>query len=136
MRLLTVDGVDRRDGSLPMTSMIDVVFLLLIFFMVTANFSDREKELRSTLATEGPGAETVLEPQIVDVSADGAGGAVFRIGGNAVSTRGELVAVLELLPKAPGVIVRVESGAPVWAAAAALQAADRAGFEKRTYVPR
>ncbi|MAY75825.1 MAG: hypothetical protein CMJ31_14125 [Phycisphaerae bacterium] len=118
-----------------MTSMIDVVFLLLIFFMVTANFSERENELRSTLATEGAGSESVLEPQIVDVGSGTGGRATFRIGDNAVGSRDELAAILELLPKEPGVIIRVSGDAPVWAAAAALQAAQSAGFDKRTYVP-
>ena len=128
-------GEADADGTLPMTSMIDVVCLLLVFFMVTSSFSERESKLPSALATEGAGAAAALEPQIVDVVGGDPAGAVFRVGTNAVGSRGELEAILALLPKAPGLVIRVSPEAPVWAAAAALQAASNAGFEKRTYVP-
>ncbi|MEM7623367.1 MAG: biopolymer transporter ExbD [Planctomycetota bacterium] len=126
-------------GSLPMTSMIDVVFLLLIFFMVTATFAEQEETLPSALSAEGRSAqEEPLEPQIVRVGpepGDGDAGAMFVIGSNRVRTKRELTAVLSRLPKGPGVIVQVADDAPIWAAAAAMQAALDAGFEKRTYAP-
>ena len=46
---------NRRHGSkidLQMTSMIDVVFLLLIFFMVTSSFNKAERELDPAIKTQ------------------------------------------------------------------------------------
>jgi len=123
-------------SAVPMTPMIDVVFLLLIFFMVTSSFSEREDRLPSALAAEGRGADTqTLEPQIVRVRAAEANSARFEVGSNIARSRSELTSVLRTLPQEPGVIVRVDDDAPIWAAAAAMQAAADAGFQKRTYVP-
>lgn len=125
----------RRLGALPMTSMIDVVFLLLIFFMVTANFAEDEAELSSALQSEGRGAATQnLRPQVLTVTGRD-GRAVFSIGARTISSRPELMTVLRSLPKEQGVIVRVMDDAPIEAAAMALQSAADAGFRKRTYVP-
>lgn len=136
MRLRPADERDTTFLALPMTSMIDVVFLLLIFFMVTTNFAEPERELPAALATQGTGGPApTLEPQVVRVEAGPNGAAVFRIGVHTTGSRDGLTAVLATLPKEPGVIVRVADTAPVWAAAAAMQAVVDAGFEKRTYVP-
>ena len=122
-------------SDLPMTSMIDVVFLLLIFFMITATFV-RERELRSTLEAdrEGAGQASDLTPQVVEVELRG-GEASYRIGARVMRTQAELTEILGALPKEGGVFVRVHGSAPWGAAAAALQAAQDAGFMKRTYVP-
>ncbi|MEM7756464.1 MAG: biopolymer transporter ExbD [Planctomycetota bacterium] len=122
-------------GTVPMTSMIDVVFLLLIFFMVTASFSAPEDRLAAGLQAEGNGARTQdLQPQIVDVRMVGDGPA-FVIGSRAPRTRGELTSILRLLSREQGVVVRGHAGVPVSAVATAMQAASDAGFEKRSYVP-
>jgi biopolymer transport protein ExbD len=122
-------------GRLPMTSFIDVVFLLLIFFMVTSAIVPAESRLGSALRTESRrgGSAADLRPQIVTVDAPG-GRVQFSIGGHMLMTRQELTAVLEELPKEGGVIIRATDIAPVSAFAAAMQAARDAGFEKRTYV--
>lgn len=125
-----------RLGALPLISMIDVVFLLLIYFLVTSDFSQAERRLPSALQTEGGGARSVeLQPQIVEIAVD-EGGVRFTIGRVVVRDRESLTAVLEKLPREPGVAVRSAPDAPVSAVAAALQAARDAGFEKRSYVPR
>lgn len=125
-----------RLGALPLISMIDVVFLLLIYFLVTSDFSQAERRLPSTLQTEGGGARSVeLQPQIVEVGVDNEG-VRFTIGRVVVRDRESLIAVLARLPREPGVAVRSAPEAPVSAVAAALQAARDAGFEKRSYVPR
>ncbi|TVQ60641.1 MAG: biopolymer transporter ExbD [Phycisphaerales bacterium] len=122
-------------SDLPMTSMIDVVFLLLIFFMITATFV-RERELRSTLdaVREGAGSAADLSPQIVEVELRN-GRSAYRIGARIMRTQEELFGVLTELPKEGGVFIRVHGDAPWGAAAGALQAAQDAGFLKRTYVP-
>ncbi len=134
MNLLRHRGTE-REWNLPMTSLIDVVFLLLIYFMLTLSFSVRESDLGSALQTERRGGtSTDLQPQIVHVEMlDGR--AVFRVAEQVFTTRGELTALLEKLPKERGVFVRVSNLPPVGAAAAALQACKDAGFRKVTYVP-
>jgi biopolymer transport protein ExbD len=47
------------EGFINLTPLIDVVFLLLIFFLVTTTFLDRERELEIEL----PRAETGAEPE-------------------------------------------------------------------------
>jgi len=135
MRLVRRANPSNRMGALPMTSMIDVVFLLLIFFLVTANFSEREDRLASTIQSEhaGTGVQE-LQPQIVSVEPAGRH-VVFRIGDRAVQTSAALRALLEQLPKEAGMAIRVDDRVPIQAAASAMQAAHDAGFEKRTYVP-
>lgn len=122
-------------SDLPMTSMIDVVFLLLIYFMITATFV-RERELRSTLDSvrEGSGRAADLAPQVVEVELRD-GRSSYRIGARIMRTQEELASVLAELPKEGGVFVRVHGDAPWGAAAGALQAVQDAGFLRRTYVP-
>ncbi|MDD5320017.1 MAG: biopolymer transporter ExbD [Methylococcales bacterium] len=57
--------------DISMTSMIDVVFLLLIFFMVTTTF-DRQTEVRIELP-EAVGSEAESHPKTItmDIDADG-----------------------------------------------------------------
>lgn len=60
---------DRRGRPLEvqLTPMIDVVFLLLIFFVCTANFRRGEEELPTPLAQHGQGAAAELAPEIADL---------------------------------------------------------------------
>ena len=117
-----------------MTSMIDVVFLLLIFFMVTASFSAAEEQLSSTLGADGEGAPTTLQPQVVRV-ADIDGVTVFEIGSHRLQSTNSLANVLRALPKEQGVVFRVADAVPISDVAAAMQTAFDAGYTKRTYVP-
>ncbi len=120
-------------GVLPMTSMIDVVFLLLIFFMVTASFSADEDELSSALGAEGAGAPTTLQPQIVRVR-DLEGRTIFEIGSHRLQSTASLANILRALPKDQGVVFRVSDAVPIADVAAAMQAAYDAGYTKRSYV--
>ncbi len=129
------NAASNKVRPLPMTSMIDVVFLLLIFFMVTANFSADQGRLAAALASRQPGSsEQNLQPQVVRVRWAGTA-AVYELGSHRVAGRRELTALLRQLPKDPGVVIEAADDVPVAAAAAALQAAADAGFSKRSYVP-
>lgn len=124
-----------RLGALPLTSMIDVVFLLLIFFLVTANFAQDEHKLPATVQTEGGGVQSSdLQPQIVQIRMQG-GAPIFVIGEVAAGDGASLESVLNNLPKEPGIAIKSEPDVPISAIAAALQAARNAGFDKRSYVP-
>lgn len=121
-------------GVLPMTSMIDVVFLLLIFFMVTASFSADEDTLSSALATEGGASAGALQPQVVRIR-NNTGVTVYEIGAHRLRSVNSLRNLLGVLPKEQGVVFRVSDEVPIADAASALQAAHDAGFVKRSYVP-
>ena len=122
-------------GSLPLTSMIDVVFLLLIFFLVTSNFAQEEHKLPATLQTDGGGMQSEdLQPQVIEISVQ-AGKPIFMIGEVIVYDKQSLVSLLKRLPKEPGIAIRSAPNAPISAIAIALQAARDAGFQKRSYVP-
>ena len=122
-------------GALPLTSMIDVVFLLLIFFLVTANFTPEEHKLPAALQTDGGGVRSSdLQPQIITIRMQGAA-PVFTMGEVVISDGKSLEKFLATLPKEPGIAIRSEPDVPISAIAAALQAARNAGFQRRSYVP-
>lgn len=127
---------DRARSLLPMTPMIDVVFLLLIYFLVTATLTPSEAQLSSALQADRTGAGSMadLQPQVIRVEMiEGTPG--FRIGSRVMRTKEELRALLLQLPKEGGVFIRVADDVPVSSPAAAIQAAKDAGFRKVSYVP-
>lgn len=122
-------------GALPLTSMIDVVFLLLVFFLVTANFAQKESKLPAALQTEGGGVRSSdLQPQIIQISVMN-GQSIYTIGQVECSDRASLESVLQQLPRDAGVAIKAEPDVPVQAIATALQAARNSGFSRRSYVP-
>ena len=85
--------------ELKMTSMIDVIFLLLIFFVLTANFNEIEMFLRMNLSAPGKGAPAVpaaAQPEVVHIRAsDGADGRVtWSVGGVPCADEGQIAAAL------------------------------------------
>ncbi len=50
-----------------MTPMIDVIFLLLVFFVCTASFRTVEESLPATLSWAGATAEQPVEPELLDL---------------------------------------------------------------------
>lgn len=122
-------------GMLPLTSMIDVVFLLLVYFLVTSSFTQPERDLSSSVQTEGGGVRTSeLQPQILEIERT-RDGIAFRIGSHSVGSQVALVHVLRELPKEPGIAIRARRDVPISAVAAAMQASQDAGFTRRSYVP-
>lgn len=139
MRLRSNDssGRSRLLGPVPLTPMVDVVFLLLIYFLLTTTQSVPESTLSPALqAVAESGSEPRdLEPQVVRVELGASGEAVFVVGSRSMSTRAELTLVLERLPKEGGVFVRADGGLPFGPLAEALQACTDAGFIGVTYLP-
>jgi len=134
-----VSAARRRRAAAPglaLTSMIDVIFLLLIYFIVSSTYTPPEAELTPAIRTErdAAGRAAELTPQIVEVL-PGRDGAVFRLGARTVGDARSLVTLLRELPRDPGVIVRGDNRAPTEGVFAALQACRDAGFDKVTYVP-
>ncbi len=63
-------GKARRRARISITPLVDVVFILLIFFMLASSFLDwRMIELRAVARGQAPGVEGAL---LVDLRADGA----------------------------------------------------------------
>lgn len=136
MRFRDANQLRRQSERLPLTSLIDVVFLLLIYFIVTSTVTAPESELAAALAKEeASSSPSPLAPQDVLVGAGPDGAGVFTLGARTIRDRAELLSVLQALPKDAGVSIRVRDDAPVAAAAAAWQTARDAGFGKVTYVP-
>lgn len=129
-------GRARLLGGLQLTSMVDVIFLLLIFFLLTTSHAPPESRLTPALQAErvSGGRAADLEPQIVLVeSINGSPG--FRIGERVIRDQDTLSDLLAGLPKEAGVFVRGAGELELRWGAAALQAAYDAGFSKVTYVP-
>jgi len=123
--------------TLNLASMIDVTFLLLIYFLVAMVLVANEDHLSPTLQTQreaGAGVESDFQPQIVEVMRlDGS--PVYRLGTRVFRDRAALAEALGPLPKSVGVFINVFDGVPVGHAVAAIQVARDAGFEQVTYVP-
>jgi len=103
----------REDPEVNLTPLIDVVFLLLIFFMVSTTFT-RETELKVQLPEAGGEAvEQPAEAVEVVVSADGR----YFVNGRAVINR-ELATLRRAMRAEHQAVVR------------AMDAAGRAGFER------
>ena len=136
---LTSRGRDSAKLELQMTSMIDCVFLLLIFFMVTASFSLTERELDSAIKVRRAAlssAASDLQPAIVEVVRDSGGAFIYKVGGREMTELEELTDVLRRFDnKLDGAIVRVDDNAPFEMAATAIQACKNAGYSLVSYVP-
>ena len=56
--------------SLSLTPLVDVVFLLLIFFLVATRFAEEDRELDVRLPTASEARPLVLKPQDIELSID------------------------------------------------------------------
>ncbi len=119
-----------------MTPMIDVTFLLLVFFLISNSQAKPESSLAPGLqaisAESGSAAD--LEQQSVELVMHN-GSPVFRVGSRDVHDRESLAAVLETLPREPGIFVKGSGAVETSFAATALQVCRDVGFTKVTYVP-
>ena len=124
--------------DLSMTSMIDVVFLLLIFFMTTASFVKTERDLSSAIKVRRKSVSqspSELEPAIVELTRGG-DRFVYRLGNRELESAEELTGILRQFDnKADGAFVRVSPDAPFGMAAAAIQSCKSANFLSVSYVP-
>jgi len=123
-------GPPRRPRRPSLTPMIDVVFLLLVFFMLAARFGG---EGALTLALAGPGAaaDWTGPPRLVEVAPGGA----IRLNGVALPAA-DLPAALAPLMAGPGdpVVLRAADGAATGALVAVLDGLRAAGFTRLAVV--
>jgi biopolymer transport protein ExbD len=122
--------------ALNLSSMIDVTFLLLIYFIVTTVFALPEDMLSPSLKVESNTSSQELdyEPQIVTLKMEQSR-PVYVLGEHVIQGREEFSSVITKLPLAPGLVIRVESEVPVGFAVAAIQDSKNVGFHGVTYVP-
>ena len=119
-----------------MTSMIDVVFLLLIFFLVNVGYHRAERELDSGIQTEASGkSRSPLEPVIVEIVREGAGEFRMQLGSRQFDDPAELTRVLSQMRGAGGAFVKAGDDAPFALAAAAIQACYDSGYLNVSYIP-
>lgn len=139
MKLTSRSGRHQSKIELQMASMIDVVFLLLIFFIVTSSFNKTERELNPAIKVQKTApaqAASDLAPAIVDVTRGAAGSYVYKVGGREMTSAAELTDVLRQFDnKLDGAFIRVEDDAPFQMAADAIQASKNARFSLVFYVP-
>ncbi len=124
-------GPPRRHRRASLTPMIDVVFLLLVFFMLASRFGT-EGALNLSLAASGQGAEWSGPPRLVEI---GAGGAL-RLNGAPLAP-GALVGALGALMAGPSdaVVLRADEGAAVQDLVAVADALRGAGLTQLLLVP-
>lgn len=123
--------------SLNLTSMIDVTFLMLVYFMVTTVLASEEDRLNPTLEAQrdtAVGRTSDFQPQIVECVRL-SGGERYELGSQAFETQSALTEALRQLPKGPGIFIRCHDDVRVGFAIAAVQAARDADFVQVTYVP-
>jgi biopolymer transport protein ExbD len=124
--------------ELSMTSMIDVVFLLLIYFMTTTVYVKTEKHLDSAIKVNERSAASAasdLEPAVIDVVRSGERD-VFKVGVREFTSQEDLTTLLRQFPnKLDGAFVRVSGEVPFGMAAAAIQACKSADFTTVSYIP-
>jgi biopolymer transport protein ExbD len=136
---LTSRGRNTAKLELQMTSMIDCVFLLLIFFMVTSSFTLAERELDAAIKVQRASASpTQMDalPAIVEIVRNSAGQFVFKIGGRELTDQQELTQILRQFDSKLDAFVRPDDDAPFDMVAAAIQACKDARFARTTYAPR
>jgi biopolymer transport protein ExbD len=124
--------------TLQMTSMIDVVFLLLIFFIVAASFVETERELKSAIQLDKSGVPSPFEKIVIDIVDRGDGIYVYRLGSEDYTDPDRLYEMLNQQParsKAEGAFVRVADGAPFDMSATAISLSKKAKFISVSYIP-
>lgn len=65
-------------GNLSLTPLIDVVFLLLIFFLVTSEFEDEERRLDIVLPTASSATPMTRKPREIVIDVDAMGKVYLR----------------------------------------------------------
>lgn len=117
-----------------MTPMIDVVFLLLIFFMVTTTFS-RETEIKIRLP-EAEGEERNQESRIIALTIDAKG--LYYVNEHQVINQKPATLKKAILDAAGNsralpFVISADAKAPHQAVITALDVASQAGFSKITF---
>lgn len=120
----------REEPEINMTALIDVVFLLLIFFMVSTTF-ERFSQLRVDLPKASSEAEQTVEPDTIEIIID-AGGRFFLGQNELIDNQPDTLR--NELARAAGqrrdllITIRADARTPHQAVVTAMDAAGRLGF--------
>ncbi|RGP36610.1 ExbD/TolR family protein [Pseudotabrizicola alkalilacus] len=120
-------GADRPRRRPNLTPMIDVVFLLLVFFMLASRFGvDRAVPL----SLPGSGGSYSGPPRLVELSAEG-----LRLNGRAIAPE-DLAAALTALMDSPtdAIVLRPQDGADLQALVVLMETLGAAGFSRLVLV--
>jgi len=116
-------------ASLSMTSLIDVVFLLLIFFLVATRFADEDHELDVVLPSASEAKPLIATPKVVFVNIDKDGR--FYMAGKAVGPdeieRGLVRAVADN-PVNQSVVIRADRRVQLDAAVTVMNICNKVGI--------
>ena len=130
-----------EEVAISLTPLIDIVFLLLIFFMVSTSFS-KESQINLRLPNSNLPLEAPLEEEIILISISERGQYILKRGNDSSvkkfndSNAVELAERLQLLASGwsdPVVIIRADRMASHQSVITALDAAQRAGLLKLTF---
>jgi biopolymer transport protein ExbD len=127
----------RRTPELQLASagMIDIVFLLLIFFLVNSSFRPVERQVESELTDPAARSSSLLEPLVVRIQ-PGANGFEFQVGGRHFPDRAQLKNwLVEWQDREQRVLVIGPAAAPVELSIATLNDLRLLGFKNVSYVP-
>jgi len=78
--------------SLSMTPLIDVVFLLLIFFLVATRFAEEERSMEMKLPTASESKPITMKPRDIELNIDADGN--YYLGGGKAMSLGEVEVAL------------------------------------------
>ena len=136
---LSNQKLNRRPSlEISMTSMIDVVFLLLIFFLVTTTFIKPERQLNSNIKVERTDAglqQSNLEPAVLDLFTV-ADQVVYQLGARQTTKLIELKQALnDFENKEDGAFVRVSPDVAFDHVAQAIGMFKSTGYSNVSYLP-
>jgi len=120
-------------SSLSLTPLIDVVFLLLIFFLVTSRFEKEERELDIVLPEASEAMPLIAKPKELFVNVNESG--QFYVGGSVRDSQSLLGLLEQAHANNPGrqkVIIRAHKKADFEFVAQAMNLCNRAGIRDYT----
>ena len=118
-------------ATLSLTPLIDVVFLLLIFFLVTSEFEDEERRLDIVLPTATSAEPMIAKVREIVIDVD-AGGTLFLSGQpTSLDTLGDLLTrAVANNPTQQEVIIRADRGVSFQPVVDVMDVCNRTGVEK------
>jgi len=116
-------------GTLSLTPLIDVVFLLLIFFLVTSEFEEEERRLDIVLPTATTAVPMVGKPREIVIDIDQAGEVYLR---GQPTTLEELERLLKAAvasnPTNQSAVIRADRGASFQPVVSVMDVCNRTGI--------
>jgi len=124
-------------GTLSLTPLIDIVFLLLIFFLVTSKFDEQERRLPIELPVAASATPMTQRPREITVDVDRQGN--FFVNGNPVPAE-ELEPILRRAvasnPTNQQVVIRADAEVPFQPVVTVMDGCNRAGIAEYTVTTR